>query len=129
MWMILFLLILQAGGGPCTPAPCPAEAPAPTPNGPPWLIVQAVDPAWSPVSNGEVTVKPQDGKGSALSSRTDSDGYAKYWLPREGEYSIEVKAPGFKKKRIDHVRVTASTAYVQMQLKIHIPAGQTVTVY
>lgn len=121
MWMVAVLL-LQAG-----PAPC---APTPRPSGPPALVVQAVDPGWLPLPGMEVSVALKEGKGTKNVAQTNRDGYAEFWLAREAEYGVEVRAQGFKSKRLKSLRIgkasdPSPTAYVQFQLEL---AGPFVTI-
>ena len=64
-------------------------------------------------------------------AHTDKDGYAKFWVDGNKDYSIGAKLPGFKTKRLKRVHLfnptTASpSVYIQAQLK---PTGSTTTVY
>jgi hypothetical protein len=84
---------------------------------------------WLPVPGAEVTVKPLDGDAQSKSSRTrtDTDGYAKFVVPGDADYSIEVKSYAFKRERMEnmHLLKTAGPAYVQLRLRLSDP----VTVY
>jgi hypothetical protein len=60
-----------------------------------------------------------------------NDGQARFCVPRDADYSIEVKATGFKTVRIKKAHFGSGsslfpTAYVQVQLHI---AGPMVTVW
>jgi len=120
MW-ILAIFLLQV-----TTSPCASIQPVRT--DPPTLIVQAVDPGWLPLPGIEVTLQPK--KGKPETARTSSEGQARFWVPQDAEYSVELKYPGFKTVRIKKVHLGTSTpfstAYVQAQLHI---AGPFVTVW
>jgi hypothetical protein len=103
----------------------------PKPTTAPSLVVQVVDPTSDPIPEAEVSVRPIPGKAKSTIARTDKDGYAKFSLPGEQDYTIEAKYPGFKAKRLKGMHLfkptTASpTAYIQLQLKL---AGPFTTVY
>ena len=122
MWMLLFLFFVQANPNPCQGSPALTQSPS--------LIVQVVDPMWLPVPGAEVKVKPLHGDAQSKSSRreTDQDGYAKFVVPGDADYSIEVKSYAFKRERMEdmHLLKTAvSPAYVQLRLRLSDP----VTVY
>jgi hypothetical protein len=122
MWLLL-LLLLQTNAAPCPPSAVPTGTPS--------LVVQVVDPLWLPIPGAQVTVKPLSGKGRQESGRTDSDGYAKFWLEREAEYSVDVAATGFKNKRLKRLHIgkvsgSHDTAYVQLKLDLK---GPSVTIY
>ena len=113
---LLAALLLQASD-PCSVATVPQ---------PPSLIVQAVDVTWLPLPGMQVTVTPTKPVGTAVVSKTEKDGFAEFALPRDAEYSIEVEAPGFKRKRVKGVKIGpvlqyTSTAYVQVQLQVAPP--------
>jgi hypothetical protein len=120
MWLLL-LFLLQGGSAPCQPV-------QQQPSGPPSLVVQAVDPLWVPLAGAEVTVKPARAKGEGETRNTNSEGYARFWLQPDADYTIEVRAAVFKKKRLKafHVFRPPGTAYVQFRLE---PSGPTTTVY
>jgi hypothetical protein len=95
------------------------------------LIVQVVDPNWDPLSGAEVMVKPLSAKKESVLIRTEKDGYAQFWVEADNDYAIEAKLPGFKVKRLGHMRLfkrtaTTPTAYVQLQLQL---SGPMTTVY
>ncbi len=108
--LLLFAMAQAAGSG--------AEAPT---GGPPALIVQVVDPLWLPMPGIPVAVIPAASGAEQRVGRTGQKGFTEFWLPRGAEYSVEVHSRGFKKKRIEHVRIGKSTvsptAYVQVQLE------------
>ena len=120
MWMLVAFL-LQVTASPCASAP-------PVRTDPPTVVVQTVDPGWLPLPGVEVTLKPKKGKPEV--ARASNDGQARFWVPRDTDYSIEVKATGFKTVRIKTAHFVNSslfpTAYVQVQLHI---AGPMVTVW
>ncbi len=98
---------------------------------PPSLIVQLVDPGRAPLPGVEVTVKPLSGKAKSKVANTDKDGYAKFWIEADKDYSVEAKLPGFKSKPLRRVHLpnpttTSPTAHIQVQLK---PSGPATTVY
>ena len=115
--MIWFLLLfaLQVGAPQCQPAATPTERPS--------LVVQAVDPMWLPIPNAQITVQARDGKQPAQSIAADENGYARFQLLRETEYSISAGLAGYQSKRMKHILIKNlgsgpfSTAYVQLQLK------------
>lgn len=122
MWMLLFLF-LQANPNPCQGSRAPTQSPS--------LIVQVVDPAWLPVPGAKVTVKPLHGDAQSKSNRTDTDkdGYAKFVVPGDADYSIEVKSHGFKPERMENMhllKTAVSPAYVELRLRLSDPG---VTVY
>jgi hypothetical protein len=90
------------------------------------LVVQAVDTLWLPLPGTEVTITASASSQAKYKGVTMSDGFAKFWLPRGAEYSVEVAFPGFKKKRVKKVSVGeilryTATAYVQVQLQVAVP--------
>ncbi len=114
--MLVLVALLQAAATPC--------APATTPSAPPPLIVQVVDPAWLPIPGAEVIVtsrKSPRARGTATAGR---DGFAQLTVPRDAEYDIEARLPGFKTGRVKGVQLSTSTlmptAYVQVRLKVAI---------
>jgi len=123
MWMFLFLFFIQANSNPCPP---PAQSP-------PSLIVQVVDPVWLPVPGAEVSLKalPTGAKSKSMRTETDKDGYARFSVPGDADYSIEVKLYGFKRERLKRVHLlktsgSSAPAYVQLQLRL---SGPGTTVY
>ncbi len=57
----------------------------------------------------------------ANSVRTDNDGYARFFVPTEAEYTIEAGFAGFKNVRLKHFHLSKPnaafpTVYVQLQL-------------
>jgi hypothetical protein len=125
MWMLLFLLFLQT-----SPKLCQASPPE---TGTPSLVIQVVDPAWSPVPGAEVTLKPLVENAHSKSNRVlaDEDGYARFSIPGDADYAIEVKYDGDKNGRLRRVHLfkTSSafpTAYVQVQLRV---SGPKITFY
>jgi hypothetical protein len=92
-----------------------------TDEGPPTLIVQVVDPAYIPLPESKVTVKPVSGEGSARSAHVDQNGYAKFWLEPPRQYLIEAESLNFKKKSlkvsIGQPKAANPTAHVQIMLK------------
>ena len=119
MWLLLLLLFQDSS--PCLPSP-----PKVVPTGVPSLIVQVVDPAWLPISGAQVTVKPLSGAGREESFRSDENGYCRFSLQEATEYSIQITATGFKKKRLKSLYTGKSsgppaTAYVQFKLDVGGP--------
>ena len=119
MTTLITLLFLMAPQG---AIPKPANAPS--------LVVQLVDPTWASIPYASVTVTAALAKKSNI-GQTDKDGYAKFWIADEQEYTIEGKTKGFKTKRLKHIYLfksdgTHGTAYIQLQLKL---AGPFATVY
>ncbi len=99
-----------------------AAAPTSRPEGPPALVVQVVDPLWLPMPSIQVTVAAVGSDAERKSVRTGRQGFGEFWLPRGVEYSIEVHSPGFRRRRVDHLRIRkepglSPTAYVQIQLE------------
>ena len=92
-----------------------------TDESPPTLIVEVVDPAYIPLPESEVTVKPVSGEGSPKSEHVDQDGYAKFWLERGKQYVVEAQSPNFKKKSlkvpIGQLKPGNPTSHVQIMLK------------
>ena len=113
---LLMLLTAQVGGT----APAQGE-------GPPALIVQVVDPLWLPMSSIPVAVTPTGSEGQPLQRRTGQKGFTEFWLARGAEYTVEVHSKGFKKQRIEHIRIGKSelspTAYVQVRLEVRGVGG------
>jgi hypothetical protein len=125
MCILLFLLFFNGN-----PAPRQTK---PSPSAPPTLIVQIVDPAWDPVPGAHVTVKSLDGnvRSKSQSVDTDNQGCARFFVPADSDYTIEVKSPGFKNGALKLLHLPKSsaafpTAYVQLKLDL---AGSPVTVY
>ena len=84
----------------------------------PTLIVQVVDPAWSPVPGAEVEVESLSRKLQPNSGVTDKDGYARFFIPVDADYRIEVEFSGFKSERLKHMHLfkpsaASPTAYIQ----------------
>lgn len=97
----------------------------------PSLIVYVLDPVRDPLPGIEVRVKSLSEKGKPTVAYTDKDGYAKFWVKGNGDYSIEAKWPGFKTKRLKKMRLakptpTSPTANIQFQMEL---AGPGTTVY
>jgi hypothetical protein len=124
MWLLLFLLLVQANANPC-PAP-------PAHTQPPSLNVQVVDPNWEPIPGAQVMVKRlgEDAQLKSYRSETDKDGYAKFFVPSDADYGIEASSYGFKHGRVNHVHLfkasgSPTSAYVQLRLRLSEP-GTTV---
>jgi hypothetical protein len=123
MWVFLFLLFIQANSNPCPPSPAQTQSPS--------LIVQVVDPVWLPVPGAEVTLKPLSTGAKSNRTETDKDGYARFSVPGDADYSIEAKLYGFKRERLKRVHLlktsgSSAPAYVQLQLRL---SGPGTTVY
>jgi hypothetical protein len=124
MWLLLFIALFVANPSPRQLSAIPAQRPP--------LIVQVVDPAWFPIPGAEVKVEPENRSEQPSLSRTDSDGYAKFFVTADADCTIEVKSPGFKPERLKNVRLakasaTFPTAYVQLRLQKF--SGKPITVY
>jgi hypothetical protein len=54
------------------------------------VSVQVVDPVWLSLPGAEVTVKPLRGDTQLKSNRTetDKDGYARFFVPSDADYSV-----------------------------------------
>jgi len=120
LFALLFLLVIQI--------PCP---PAEEPSNPPTLVVEVVDPICLPLPGMTVAVKARHRSTKSWREVTSVDGRAAFILPRDGEYDIEVSAPGFKRGRqkavyVGHLSERPLAARVQIRLKL---AGPVVTVY
>jgi len=120
MWTLLFFLIMQANPNPCQASPAQIQSPS--------LIVQVVDPAWLPVPGAEVTLKPlrADAQLKSNRTRTDKEGYAKFFVPGDADYAIEVELYGFKHERLKCVHLfktsdSPTPAYVQLKLRLTGP--------
>jgi hypothetical protein len=101
MWMLVAFL-LQVTVSPCASAP-------PTRTDPPRVVLQTVDPGWLPLPGVEVRLKPKKGKPEvALAS---NDGQARFWVPRDADYSIEVKLTGFKTVRIKTAHLGSGSSF------------------
>jgi hypothetical protein len=114
----LLFLLLQAAAQPCIPESSPVDAPS--------LVVQAVDTLWLPLPGMEVTITASADSRAKHKGVTMSDGFAKFWLPRGAEYTVEVVSPGFEKKRVKDVLIGriwkyTPTSYVQVQLQVASP--------
>jgi hypothetical protein len=113
---MLTILLFVLGLGHCTTPAYPT-----TNEGPPTLIVQVVDPAYIPLPESEVTVKPVSGEGSSRSEHVDKNGYANFWLEPGKQYLIEAQSLNFKKKSlkvpIRQPKPANPTAHVQIMLK------------
>ena len=112
--LTILLFVLGLGHGPTPRFPSTDE-------GPPTLIVQVVDPAYIPLPESKVTVKPIPGKGPAKSAHVDQNGYAKFWLEPARQYLIEAESLNFKKRSlkvpIGQPKAANPTAHVQIMLK------------
>jgi hypothetical protein len=126
VWIAMLLLILQAGGVPNGQSPCPDQTSKQNPPGAPALIVQVVDPTWLPISDADVTVKAEDSQKTEMKQATQSDGFAKFWLPwgdRSPTYTIRVKSQHFKEAVAEGIHppeagTTLPTVNVQLRLKV-----------
>jgi hypothetical protein len=132
MWLIALLLLLSpqvvSDSNPC------GHASTAKPAQPPFLIVQVVDPNWLPLPGASVTVtvKPVSGKQESKLAYTADDGYAKFWIRGDGNYTIDANYGGFKTKRLKNVNLgdnssVSPTAYVQLRLTTGV--GPPITVY
>jgi hypothetical protein len=130
MWLFLFFsfalnpISLQATLAPTT-SQSPAQPQFPT------LIVQVVDLAWSPVPGAEVEVEAVGGKIQPNSAVTDNDGYARFFIPVDADYSIGVKFSGFKRERLKHMHLfkpSAASPAAYVQLRLHRFSGSATTV-
>jgi hypothetical protein len=116
--MILTLLFLIFF--PASPAPGQISS---NPTEPPSLIVQIVDPVWSPIPGAEVTVRPLSGKAKLSSNYTDAEGYAKFFVPGDTDYSVEASLHGFKNARLKRIHLSkrsdpSPTSYVQFKMDL-----------
>ena len=116
MMLALIALIALQAVAPCNPTPRPIE--------PASLMVQVVDPVWLPLPGIELRLTPRGG-GTSQVVRTTNAGSVELWLPREREFKIEVRHPGFKSATIEWVRTPAlsesamyPTAHVQIRLTL-----------
>lgn len=119
MWLVLLFLL-------ASPQVMPPPAERPT------LVVQVVDPDWLPISGAEVTINLLSGKRQRTVLRADKDGYARFPIELDKDYSIEAKLPGFKTARVKPFHlfpVTGEnpTAYIQLRLKIDMSKAVTVS--
>jgi Carboxypeptidase regulatory-like domain len=90
-----------------------------------------VDPISAPVAGAEVTVKCLTGKAKPIRVSADSEGYARFWIDADKDYSIEAKSPGFKTKRLKRVHVSkpsesSRTQSVEFRMEL---SGPMTTVY
>ena len=104
-------------------APQPPAGPAPT------LIVQLVDPGWTPVPSRKVQVTPAKTcgpkpvrSGETVEAETDGAGFARFHVPDNANYVLNVaKDSGFvptpKCVRIFRRAEALPTAYVQLQVR------------
>jgi hypothetical protein len=95
----------------------------------PTLVVQLVDPGWTPVPRVKVqvtpakTCKPKAGRsGPPVFAETDQEGFARFNVPDNSSYILQVsKESGFlptpKCVRIFRRASALPTAYVQMQVR------------
>ena len=114
MMLALIALIALQAVAPCNPTPRPVE--------PASLIVQVVDPVWLPLPGIELRLTPRGGGASQI-VRTTTAGAVELWLPREREFKIEVKHPGFKSAKIEWVRtppLAESGMYPTAQVQIRL---------
>ncbi len=70
-----------------------------------------------------MTVKPLHGDAQSKSNRaeTDKDGYAKFPVQGDADYSINVELYGFKRERMENFHLfkpSGSPAYVQFRLRL-----------
>ena len=115
MWFLLFITL-------CAATPIPSQL-SPTPTQHPPLVVQVVDPAWFPIPGAEVKLESLSRHTDSISIRTDNDGYAKFFAPVDGDYTIEASFAGFKNGRLKRIQLRQPTgpfptAYVQLQLRV-----------
>jgi hypothetical protein len=123
MWILVFLLALQASPTPCQASPAQVQSPS--------LIVQVVDPNWLPAPGVKVTIKSLVGKRLKLKpAYTDKNGFANFQVEGDADYAIEADHYGFKRERVSSVHLfknsTPIPAYVQLKLRL---SGPGVTVY
>jgi hypothetical protein len=114
VWFLLFLLFLQTSSAPSQST---------TPSAAPHLIIQTVDAAHFALSGATVAVKPLDGKTQSISARTDEDGFAKFSVPVDAEYSVEISAMYFRSTTLKRLRLykpsgASQTAYIQITLEV-----------
>jgi hypothetical protein len=114
MWFLLFITV-------CAAIPIPGQSSSPAQ--PPPLVVQVVDPAWFPIPGAEVKLESLSRNTHSISMRTDNDGYAKFFVPVDGDYTIEASFAGFKNGRLKRIHLSQPnrpfpTAYVQLQLRV-----------
>jgi hypothetical protein len=95
----------------------------------PTLVVQLVDPGWTPVPNVKVQVTPAKAckprpipSGQPVEAETDQNGFARFDVPDDASYILQVsKESGFLPKpkcvRIFRRAAPLPTAYVQMQVR------------
>jgi hypothetical protein len=95
----------------------------------PTLVVQLVDPGWTPVPRVKIQVTPATTckpkavrSGPAISAETDQEGFARFNVPDNASYILQVsKESGFlPTPKCVHIFRRASalpTAYVQMQVR------------
>lgn len=121
MWMLLFLLAIQANLNPCQASSVQTQSPS--------LVVQVVDPNWLPTPGVKVTVKPLDGDGQLKlnPAYADKNGYASFQVRGNADYAIEADQYGFKPGRVSNVHLfktsgSPTPAYVQLKLRLSGPA-------
>ena len=97
------------------------------------LIVQVVDPVWLPVPAAEITFNrcTRTRKSKSNRTKTDENGYAKFFVPGDADYAIDVELYRFKPGRLKSVHLfdTSSSPdprYVQIKLRL---SGPGTTVY
>jgi hypothetical protein len=115
MWLFLFVAFFVLNPEPSQVSVVPAPRPP--------LIVQIVDPAWFPIPGAEVRVETVGRDAQANSCRTDGDGYAKFFVPVDADYTIKTSFAGFKNGHVKRIHLfkpiaTAPSAYVQLRLEV-----------
>jgi hypothetical protein len=104
-------------------------APQSTNSPEPTLVVQLVDPGWTPVPRVKIQVTPAKTckpkavrSGPSVFAETDRDGFARFNVPDNASYILQVsKESGFlptpKCVRMFRRASVLPTAYVQMQVR------------
>jgi hypothetical protein len=97
---------------------------------PPFVMVQAVDVAWSPLPGAQVVLQEQSWKRLTHRAVTNREGFASFWLdPPDAHqtFSVAVSLQGFKKAEMKDVRFGTCdgdckySRYVQLRLDVSGP--------
>ena len=119
--LVLSLALFSSASARHTSAQTPA---------PPFVIVQAVDPAWLPLPGAVVRLRERSGTRTAYKATTNADGFASFRFdPPDPQqvYDISVTMAGFKEAEIKNIRFGSCSGecsvsrYVQLRLAVAGP--------
>jgi hypothetical protein len=128
--LVLLLLSAIAIGFGLGPVVYTAQVPPVDSKSPPFVMIQAVEAAWSPLPGAQVVLQEQSGKRLTHRAVTNREGFASFWLAppdRNQTFSISVSMQGFRKAEMKDVRFGTCdgdcnySRYVQLRLDVSGP--------